>query len=191
MHLFWIKSEFKFCDSCEFACTIFGNTQKVVCFASAFYSFLDSTPLQEICSHITTNVSIAGRSTIIVDGCSSKIGKYTSCVEYSIFFCYEKSACIVFFEGFDEMLVVSERVMRKTIPFRGLIEDIVESLQIGFITIYIGSFDPFCNNSPLLCEADIVASFFCEARKEDLFTCFEVQNSRYWLYKSTKWSSTL
>lgn len=161
-----MKSEFKFCDSCELTCTIFGNTEKIICFASAFYSFLDSAPLQQIGRHITTNVSIAGRSTIIVDGCSSKIGKNTSCVEYSIFFCYEKSSCIVFFESFDEMLVVGERVMRKTIPLRGLIEDMVESFQIGFITIYIRSFDPFCHNSALLCEADIVASFFCEAGKE-------------------------
>jgi hypothetical protein len=94
-------------------------------------------------------------------------------VEYSIFFCYEKSSCIVFFESFDEMLVVGERVMRKTITLCGLIEDIVESLQIGFITKYIRSFDPFCHNSALLCKADIVASFFCKAPQKDFFARFE------------------
>ncbi len=136
MQFFWIKSQLEFRHTSEFSCSVFGNSEEIVCRTFSLHPFTNSLPLEEIGCHIATDISVARGSTIVVDSFIVPIDENASCMQYTISFCDEESASIVRFKCLEEMLVVGETIMREFITSSCLLEELIKGIEISFISVF-------------------------------------------------------
>jgi hypothetical protein len=185
----WMESELEFCYASQFSFSIWGNSEKVIRSAGSASCLADCFPLEEVGAHITTDFLVARRSAVIIDPSSPPIGENTRRMKNIVFFCDEQSTSIVRLKRLDEIPVISEHIVRKSIALGRLIEEIKKFLQIGFPSrsVYIVSFYPLGCESSFLCETNIISTFFSEILKQKLLSLIsELYEGGYGLNKSSK-----